>query len=267
MLAGCAAQATGPGSATVQSRDLDACAFVPVGYQGSAGGQLDSDDIRVVNWNVQKGRDPGWLRELTDSAYRSDLLILQEAVAGSDAVEALADGHFSSFSEGFGFEGSVSGVMTLSAARPLAECGLVSLEPWLRTRKATLITEYALTGTTQTLLVINIHGVNFTLGVRDFKEQLLKAESIIARHEGPVLFSGDFNTWRGRRKELLDDVLGRIGLTELGFGVDHRKRFRGWPLDHVYVRGLDTLDATTREVDTSDHNPMSVRLRLAANAD
>ena len=36
----------------------------------------------------------------------------------------------------------------------------------------------------------------------------------------------------------------------------------GNPLDHIYVRGLTLLDATTEKVESSDHNPLSAILRL-----
>jgi endonuclease/exonuclease/phosphatase (EEP) superfamily protein YafD len=48
----------------------------------------------------------------------------------------------------------------------------------------------------------------------------------------------------------------------LNFDEDHRKRVFGQPLDHIYVRGLEVLEATTRDVDSSDHNPMSARLHI-----
>ena len=57
-------------------------------------------------------------------------------------------------------------------------------------------------------------------------------------------------------------ILDGLGLKMLDYDEDHRKRFLGQPLDHIYVRGLEVLEATTRQVDSSDHNPMSVRLRL-----
>ena len=243
--------------------ETSACAERLVGDSGGASSQLNSLGFSIVNWNIQKGKDPDWVHELTESDSDADLFILQEAIAHSEDWDVLASGHFRSFSEGFGFSPSVSGVMTLSSTQPLAECELVSLEPWFGTRKAMLVTEYALTQTQQTLLVVNIHGINFTFGVSDLKNQLLKAHAIIAEHQGPVLFSGDFNTWHGKRTRLLDDVLGSVGLAPLEFLSDHRKRFLGQPLDHIYVRGLDSIHATTRELDSSDHNPMSVRFRLA----
>ena len=65
----------------------------------------------------------------------------------------------------------------------------------------------------------------------------------------------------------MDELLAEIGLVPLQFSADYRKRFRGWPLDHMYVRGLSPIHATSRNVDSSDHNPMSVRLKLAETAD
>jgi len=153
-------------------------------------------------------------------------------------------------------------VMTVSAAKPLTQCNLVSIEPWIRSPKATVITEYGLTNTDQTLLVVNIHALNFTFGVRDFRQQLRQAQSVLTHHAGPILLSGDFNTWHWRRSEIMIEMTDGLGLEKLAYDVDHRKRFFGQPLDQIYVRGLEVLEATTREVDSSDHSPMSARFRL-----
>lgn len=268
LFAGCALHASTAVSSSVAATDeTSACAARLVGDSGDAPGQLDALSFSVVNWNIQKGKDRQWTHDLAKQEFDVDLYILQEALAHSESWSTLASEHYRSFSEGFGFNSTVSGVMTLSATQPLAECELVALEPWFGTRKATLVTEYALTHTEQTLLVVNIHGINFTFGVSDLKNQLLKAQAIISEHEGPVLFSGDFNTWHGKRARLLDEILGDVGLTPLEFRSDHRKRFMGWPLDHIYVRGLDSIQATTHDFDSSDHNPMSVRFRLINEQD
>jgi endonuclease/exonuclease/phosphatase (EEP) superfamily protein YafD len=86
--------------------------------------------------------------------------------------------------------------------------------------------------------------------------------SVLNNHAGPILLSGDFNTWHWRRSETLKEMTDSLGLEMLDYDEDHRKRFLGQPLDHIYVRGLEVLEATTRQVDSSDHNPMSVHLRL-----
>ena len=49
-------------------------------------------------------------------------------------------------------------------------------------------------------------------------------------------------------------------LQAVAFRLDVRKRFLGRPLDHVYVRGLKVIDATTVQTKASDHNPMQVWL-------
>jgi len=153
--------------------------------------------------------------------------------------------------------------MTVSAAQPMTECELIAHEPWFGTRKATLVTEYGLTGSDDTLLVINIHGINFTFGVDELGKQFSQARAVIDAHDGPVLFSGDFNTWRGQRAKVLEEMLAGLGMTALEYDVDYRKRFLGQALDHIYVRGLYSEHATTLDSQASDHNPMAVRLRLA----
>ncbi len=263
LVSGCSTQPTAPDRAAMGATDeASACVASLAGRSRTASRELNAHGFSVVNWNIQKGQDPDWVEDLAKVHDEADLLILQEASPHYDAWEALAPRHFRSFAEGFGLSRTPSGVMTLSSAQPLTECDLVSLEPWFGTRKATLVTEYGLTNTDRTLLVVNIHGINFTFGVRDLEKQFRKAQAIIAEHKGPVLFSGDFNTWRGSRARMLDELVESVGLTPLKFSADYRKRFLGWPLDNIYERGLDTIHATTQDLSSSDHNPMSVRFRL-----
>ena len=69
-------------------------------------------------------------------------------------------------------------------------------------------------------------------------------------------------------RELSLDELGAsvavngVCLTAVEFENDHRVRFLGQTLDHIYVRGLSAVDAETRPVTTSDHNPMSATLAM-----
>ena len=264
MLASCTAQPSVPVRATAAASDDTAACIAGLGGDRMAvSAALDSTNISVVNWNIQKGRNTKWVDDLDEIGMQPDLLILQEASVRTNIWRDLVPEHYDSFAEGFGPDWSPSGVMTVSAAQPITECELVAHEPWFGTRKATLITEYALSGSDETLLVVNIHGINFALGIRDLENQFAQAKAVIAEHDGPVVFSGDFNTWRRQRARALEEMLGALGLTALDFDVDHRKRFFGWALDHIYVRGLYSDYATTLQSDASDHNPMAVRLRLA----
>jgi endonuclease/exonuclease/phosphatase (EEP) superfamily protein YafD len=239
-----------------------ACSNQLAGSDRPAHGELDSESIRLVNWNIQKGDDPRWTTDLAKLEGDSDLIILQEVPLESDAWGATAADQFRSFSPGYRTRQALTGVMTVSSSRPLTQCNFVSVEPWIRSPKATVITEYGLTNTDQTLLVVNIHAINFTLGTDAFHEQFRQAVSVLKEHVGPILLSGDFNTWHARRSEVLKEMTGSLDLKMLDYDEDHRKRFLGQPLDHIYVRGLEVLEATTLQVDSSDHNPMSVHLRL-----
>ena len=264
MLTSCTTQPTAPVRVTSETApDTAACIDDLAGNSPEVVATLDPRNISIVNWNIQKGRNTEWVEDLSAIDAEPDLLILQEASVRTRVWRDLVPEHHESFAEGFGPDWSPSGVMTVSAAEPLTECELVAHEPWFGTRKATLITEYALSGTDRTLLVVNIHGINFALGTSDLRNQFAQARAVIEEHDGPVVFSGDFNTWRSARARVLGEMLEALGLTALDFDVDHRKRFFGWALDHIYVRGLYSEFATTLQSDASDHNPMTVRLRLA----
>jgi len=265
-MTGCAAQSefSGLRTASVQTSP-ESCAAQLGGNRHPHQQELDSSDIRMVNWNIQKGGDPDWTDDLATFTKEPDLMIFQEAALDMDEWEFVAAGHYRSFAPGYrtrGPAGLVTGVMTLSAAEPLTSCSLVSIEPWLRSPKATMITEYGLTNIDQSLLVVNIHAINFTIGNKDFREQVRRALSVISKHPGPVLLSGDFNTWHWRQWKILGEMANKHGLTTLNYDEDHRKRVFGQPLDHIYVRGLHVIDATSTRLDSSDHNPMSATLSL-----
>jgi endonuclease/exonuclease/phosphatase (EEP) superfamily protein YafD len=265
-MTGCAAQNPVPSlQAAAVHTSPETCVAKLGSSRDSQRHELDSGDIRLVNWNIQKGGDPDWSDDLSALTNETDLMIFQEAALDMDAWEDVAAGHYRSFAPGYrtpGASGRVTGVLTLSAAEPLTSCSLVSIEPWLRTPKATMITEYGLTDTEQSLLVVNIHAINFTITNRDFREQVRRALSIISVHPGPILLSGDFNTWHWRQWKILHEMAGEHGLATLNYDEDHRKRVFGQPLDHIYVRGLRVIDATSFPVDSSDHNPMSATLSL-----
>ncbi len=269
LMAGCSSQPTTVADAreTVQLAPAASACIDAVAAEASLhAARLDADAIRVVNWNIQKGVHPDWADDLDVIQGEVDLLVLQEASPDLEVWNQLAPTHHRSFAKGFDGFGRNTGVMTLSAASPVTECNLVEHEPWLGTPKAMLVTEYGLAGADTTLLVINIHGVNLSFGMLELRRQMNAAGQIISAHRGPVLFSGDFNTWRGARIDLIDETASDLGLEALKYDADHRKRFLGWPLDHIYVRGLDTVTATTVELDSSDHNPMLVELRVTPEA-
>lgn len=243
-------------------RELESCLTQLGNMDPSRSGALDSAGISLVNWNIQKGHNPDWIADLATFSDNPHLMVFQEAALDAEAWNTVGNEHYRSFATGYKTSRSLTGLMTLSTVEPLAQCNLVSVEPWLRSPKATLVTEYALTDTDKTLLVVNIHAINFTFGTRRFKEQINIALAVVDDHDGPVLMSGDFNTWHWRQSAVLQEMTEERGFEVLSFDNDHRTRAFGQVLDYIFVRDLQVLDSSTADYSSSDHNPMYVRFSL-----
>lgn len=240
----------------------DSCRSAIAATPAADGPTLDPRRIDLFVWNIRKGSHPDSLADLERLAGDKDLVLIQEARLQQRPVDVLDRARFWSFAPGYRTPSASTGVMTLSNATPLTHCYLADREPWLRSPKAISVTEFALESRNETLAVINVHAVNFTLGVAGFARQIAKIEAVLAGHDGPVILAGDFNTWRNRRLELLHELTGRLQLRELSFEVDNRVTPLGNIVDRVFVRGLTAIAASTEVVHTSDHNPMSITLSL-----
>ena len=215
----------------------------------------------LLNWNVEKAQHPGLVTEFAAYAERSDLIFLQEAVPLKKAETVIAQSLYEAFVRGYVQNEIDTGVLTLARTPHLVHCQLLATEPWLRTPKATSVTLYPLAGSNASLLTINLHAVNFSFGVKEYRFQLEAAAELMRAHQGPVIFGGDLNTWSDRRQATLDALTSELELTPVSFSPDHRTSRFGRPLDHLYVRGLALQSSETLQVDTSDHNPLIVTLQ------
>jgi endonuclease/exonuclease/phosphatase (EEP) superfamily protein YafD len=221
------------------------------------GAELDSSNISLLNWNVHKTRERRWREDFDTLASETDLVLFQEASLREETIAEIDSSRHWSFAPGYRKWGEVTGVMTLSSIKPMTQCSFVHSEPWLRTPKATSVTQYALTDTDQSLVVINVHAVNFSFGTGAFEKQFEQIFQVLENHDGPIILSGDLNTWRAKRVEIVSNMANSLELTEVAFDNDHRVQFFGKTLDHIYIRGLHAVDTDTKVVDTSDHNPMT----------
>jgi endonuclease/exonuclease/phosphatase (EEP) superfamily protein YafD len=244
--------------------DISSCLASLRGPAISPMAELDASNIRLLNWNVQKNNRSNWRRDFAQFSSERNLVLVQEASLREDSIASMDSSRFWSFAAGYSRSGAISGVLTMSTARPMAQCSFVSYEPVLRTPKATSITQYGLTSTDETLIVVNIHAINFSLGLGAFQNQFDQVREVLEAHSGPIILSGDFNTWRKKRIEFIDALTLELGLSALQFPEDHRVTRLGRYLDHIYVRGLSPLESKTAVVDSSDHNPMTVTLRMYA---
>ena len=93
-------------------------------------------------------------------------------------------------------------------------------------------------------------------------KELLDASQALACERAQII-AGDFNAWYPQAPEL--DVLRTAGFSDAldELGDTESTHDTGRRLDYVFERGFEVEDgAVLREVTTSDHYPMWVRLRL-----
>lgn len=226
------------------------------------GATLDPEQIRVLNWNIQKQINPAWRGDLERLSSQVDLALLQEVHLAEDFLSCFEHRWCHSFTQGWSTRTRMTGVATLAAVGHLRHNQLVCMEPLLRTPKATNITVYALTDSRDELLVINLHAVNFCLGMRAYHRQLKGIVEVLREHRGPVIFAGDFNTWHPARERLIREVAQVFRLEEVEFEEDHRTRVFGQCLDYIFTRDLKTVEARSQAVASSDHNPLLATFTL-----
>ena len=89
------------------------------------------------------------------------------------------------------------------------------------------------------MLVINIHGI--LINRKDLYRQLQIMAKQAAKHEGPVILAGDFNTMSTDSYQKLTQIIKKLGLTEsdLKSGnnkVDNRiKSLTGQVYDFIFL--------------------------------
>jgi endonuclease/exonuclease/phosphatase (EEP) superfamily protein YafD len=237
--------------------------------QGSAMEQvtgLNSKGFSLMNWNMLKGKKIGWKRDFRRFSTISDLIIIQEACLSDDLWEALQKNRFNwDLATSFEFKKKKIGVLTASMIEPDYQCTFQNEEPLIQIPKNILITRYPLSETDQKLLVANVHLINFTLSSSKYRAQLLRMEQILSKHQGPLIVSGDFNSWNSERLAIVDTITKRLRLKPVHFDKNYRISIFGHNVDHIFYRGLEPFKAVVSVVTSSDHNPMWVTFRLADN--
>lgn len=236
-----------------------ACSISSVQDIAPQGRELGSE-FEVLSWNIQKANNPGWAADLAGFSEGIDLAFIQEAPRQAAIPQAIGHDLHSSFAAGYTTNSRTTGVLTLSIGSPSVHCALTATEPWLGTPKATSITAYSLQDREDRLLAINLHAINFDLGLDSLQLQFEALREVLANHPGPIILAGDLNTWSEGRQSLVDNFLQEYGLASVVFEPDLRTRAFGRALDHIYTRGLRADDAKVIAVSSSDHNALRVKL-------
>ncbi|MBE2896127.1 endonuclease/exonuclease/phosphatase family protein [Pasteurellaceae bacterium HPA106] len=223
----------------------------------------DKTRFRLVDWNIHKGEDAGWQQKLSHYAKHADFLLLQEATQNNHLEQLLPrEKSWHGIHAGtFSYHNDMSGVMLLATYLPQRYCIASEQEPWIRIPKIAQAAHFPLPDN-RTLLVINVHLVNFEWNPKNYEQQLKAMFDIINQHDGPIILAGDFNSWRARRMRLLQRLVAQYGMQAVKFNPDFRKHFMHNVLDHIFVRDIKVINAWTEQTDASDHNPLVMDFSL-----
>lgn len=219
------------------------------------------EQFRVLTWNVHKMADANFKSDLDSLLTEADLALLQEGIEDPlfFSLQTISDHPMSwSFARSWYSRKAraATGVTTGSKAIPFRVEGYKSpvTEPFAGTPKTILISEFQIAGHQDTLLVANMHAINFVLQDR-FEQHVNQLALLLQKHQGPLLVAGDFNTWSPGRLRSLLQRLEKMGLRH----VDENS---GW-LDHFFVRGLEvTSPIQLKTVSSSDHQPLMIEVRV-----
>ena len=224
---------------------------------------LSPERISVLSWNIYKQSRDDWYTDFYRFSDEQDILVLQEAYLDNKLSSALANSPYNwAMTTAFIYRDNSSGVLTASRKQPGMHCALYEKEPLIQIPKSILISTYPIAGSQQSLLVANVHGVNFSLGLESYRQQFSDLRQIIQNHRGPIILAGDFNTWTDKRQEVLDKLSNELNLQQVAYKSHRRITVFGNPIDHVYYRDLEIIEASSPSVTSSDHNPLLVSFKV-----
>lgn len=219
--------------------------------------KLTGSRFHLITWNVHKGQDKGWQEDLARLSNQADFVLLQEATQHQN----LSVFSTALFVSSFSFKDLLSGVKTFTKTQPEWYCGGGVAEPLIQIPKVASVMSFPLEKG-DSLLLINVHLINFEWGISAYQAQLEQIFSFVENHQGPIIMSGDFNAWNEDRLNLVNNLMKKYGLDSVALSQDERVRFLGYPLDYIFTRGVKVVSATSEVVTSSDHNPLLMEFEL-----
>jgi len=219
--------------------------------------KLASSRFHLITWNVHKGQDTGWQEDLERLSKQADFVLLQEATQHQN----LSTFSTALFVSSFSFNELLSGVKTFTQTQPEWYCGGGVAEPIIQIPKVASVMNLPLEKG-NSLLLINVHLINFEWGISAYQAQLEQLFSFVENHQGPIIMAGDFNAWNEDRLNFVNNLIQKYGLDSVALSQDERVRFLGYPLDYIFTRGVKVVSATSEVVTSSDHNPLLMTFEL-----
>lgn len=229
---------------------------------------LSPENIRVVVWNMYKGKNPTWEKNYKFLAHNRDILMLQEMYLDDKMKGVFEDDVDHEYHTATSFiyrKGNIrTGVATASSVKPSHIFYQQSRvrEPGINTPKMALFAFYPIAGSEKDLMTINIHAINF-VSTTGLATQIKDIEDEMRKHDGPIIFAGDFNTWSPGKVQFVKRMALRHDLKEVVFKDDQRMRTFGQPIDYVFYRGLEVKkEKVWGELNGADHKAMEVIFKI-----
>lgn len=225
---------------------------------------LVSPTLKVLAWNIYKGRKEFFARDFQQLTKNVDIVMLSEGTDGvlvKPSLDLLL-GYQWVMGIAFWMKEKVgTGIITGSYAQTLGASyeRTQDDEPFVKSPKVTLLTKYIHGPTRQEILVINIHGINW-VNSQAFERQIRSVEPYIKAHTGPIIYAGDFNVRRNTdRLAIINKVVGPYGLKRVPWTNGNSEK----QLDDAFTRGFQVRKAAFNYnvVDrSSDHPAMDLEL-------
>lgn len=238
--------------------------YIPPNLPPSKLLKITPQTFSLLSWNIYKKNHKRIMRSYFDHLilmHPVEYLLLQESYFLSNTYHSTSkyeQHHYANLN----FKHKAFGLLNASRILSLQSKYEVTRykEFLLNTRKAFLANLYPSFIKNETLMLINIHAINFR-STLIYQKELERLRFFIHEYKGPLIIAGDFNTWNRARLLLLYKVMRTLSLKAVHFHKYKNliKCFRGYPLDHIFYRGLTVKSAQVLNCEKiSDHNPLYV---------
>lgn len=221
-------------------------------------------EFGILCWNVYKNntKHHHFKKYLQVHEEKTDFMLFQEAHFKDNTAFTLPEYSFDAAAN-LEVRGEFYGV--LSASKTQAKDAQAYLsegrESLVGPHKSLLVSSYGFEDGS-TLLIVNVHAINFREN-RRYSKELERFLALLRLYKGALIIAGDFNTWNKRRMQKLASAIENLGLKAVPFKSEHKvKSFWGNHLDFIFYRDIDLLDySVDADHCLSDHNPLFALFR------
>lgn len=224
--------------------------------------QLPSKRISVLSWNLYKGRNKEFVKSFDRLSKDRDIILLSEATEEAPVSTSMLKQPGMGWHLAAAFEmkkkvGTGTAVGSIAHAKDVRFYRTKDVEPFVKSPKATILAEYAIPGSKETLLALSIHGINWS-GNDALERQLNMILPDLQNHKGPIVFAGDFNFKNPERLQLAKEILAKAGLERVPWENPIKKK----QLDDAFTRGVKVHKALLIHDKGSDHPAIDLDIEV-----